>query len=226
MRQRGFGLIELVIVVACILAVAAVVYGIYHKGYAAGAAEKQVEWDADNAKKLAAAKARDALVDASLEAARKRAQDAEQEAEKNNRLLAEERRRAKRNGTALAACVTPDARASGGADDRVGGDGGGRGLQAPPAGGGGVAAGPRVAFTWPFVLQFDRAWTDLDGQPVQEAPAGGESPERSGASPYGAEDILDVHIANAEACSRDRRSLAAVMGRIDTAAKAWDRGSR
>lgn len=220
-RSRGFGLLEFGIVVAGLLALAAVVWGIYSKGVEAGESAKQLEWLADNAKKAADQRRREQGVDDTILALQKERDVERIRAEENDRKWREARRNADRSKVSLAGCdPAPSPEPTRTVDASAG-----SGLQPPASASGGAAPHTPggVRFAWEFVFAFDSAWTGADGKPVSQDPAGRGGAELAGLSPYDPADVLAVHGENAQACSKDRRELGSLMKRLQAASDAWER---
>jgi hypothetical protein len=221
--NAGFSTVQIIIITALLSLVLGAVAGVYHLGVSSGRAEMQQKWDNKKLEDARFAAERDRERDKGLleeqqkrAAAERRAHDVEATAE-------EAKREARRNGVALVACQKPrpnpnsTATAGGVAGHPPAEDPGAADLPA----GGAVAGAP--VFTWEFVREFDVGWTALDGQPVSDLAAGDDWARRAGAaSPYSAEDIADVADANARACSRDRRELAALIAKIERSAETYD----
>jgi hypothetical protein len=190
--------------------------------YQRGLAAKQLEWDQDKDRAAEAQRRKDAAVAGALLVEEKRRLAAEDAARDANAQWEEARREARRNARPLAVCPQP--RLQGAADverdagSRVPGAGVERDRPAVPG---------AAVFTWQFVREYDTAWTGADGKPVSQDPAGQPGAADAGApSPFTAEDVLDVHGTNARRCSEDRRELATLRARLETAADAIDKGDR
>lgn len=212
-RQRGFGLIVyLVLALAVVGALGAIYHGIDSRAEERGELKVQARWDAQNAKDAERARQRR---DDQLATARRHSEQlhlAQAEAAANEQLWREAREEGRRNGTALAVCTK------------------GKGA----ANAGGSNAGPRaddgggldLRLTWQFVGLWDSAWTGPDGKPVHGDPGGvlarAQSADPAAPSPYGPDDVLDNHKANADACSADRRLLARLTALIKDLRDRWD----
>lgn len=218
MSARGFGLAYLVAGIALVAALAGLYAFVDGRGYKRGAAEKQVEWDKskeETRKELAALKAaRDALLlqrQRELEIAHTNAAGSEAK-------WKEEVRRARREGKTLASCGPAEPVPGIPRDrERVAGTG------LRPMGGDRGARAPGIRLHWRFVGLHDGAYTDRAGQPLFGASAehAREAARADTASPYGLEDLLDVHGDNAAGHSACIRDLNEVMDRVEKLEAQW-----
>ena len=78
-----------------------------------------------------------------------------------------------------------------------------------------------LRFSWRFVSLHDRAWTGKAGEPVLPDPTPGTVSDPDTPSPIGADQVLDNHAANAEACSVDRRKLDSLIDQIKRLEAGW-----
>jgi len=184
-----------IIVVALLLAVVAMVAGIYHKGYSAGEAEIKSQWEAADRKAQdqadAARKARELIAQQTSTALQQSQAKADDYAQKWQQA-----RRAARS-VPLAVCgprSTPPPKD--GAPATVASPDGGIGLR----------------LTWSFVLQHDAAWSGDSGQPIfpdTGLPPGGAA--AADPAPYEIGDLLDHDAINAQRCSEDGRNYGALV---------------
>lgn len=234
-RQRGVTLIQAAIALAALASLVAATLGaiawVDSRGYNRGVAETETRWNEANRKAQAEQRAREAAVAAALAEEQDRRLSAEARAEQNDRKWREAVRDSRRNKVALGTCVQPATkRADAGADGRGPHAGAGElvggGIRAPSVGAD-AARDPvlgSIRLTWEFVRLYDAAWTSRSGEPVFESPAGGEAAQSADASPYGLDEVIEVHGENAASCSADRREFQALIGRIEAAEAAWGKG--
>lgn len=90
---------------------------------------------------------------------------------------------------------------------------------------GGAPGGAGLRLHWRFVGLHDGVYTGLDGQPLFAASAqfSGDPGRADTASPYGLDELLEVHGDNAVKLSTCRRSLVAARTQLETARDAWDK---
>ena len=210
-QVRGFGWIQVVVILAIVATTAAVLIGTYHQGKGAGRLEVQSRWDADKIARAAKTAALEQDLSDALKEGEERRVALSAQARTHEDNWRRERREARNRGDVLAACED-GARGNAAPGIRQAGDGGGA---------------PRIRLTWSFVRQYDGAWSGADGQPVSPLAGRDLGAERARAlAPYGIDDVLDVAGENAISCSRDRRELARLIDRIKAAGAAWDNANR
>lgn len=210
---RGFGYVDLVIVLAIIAGVGVMCAWFY----GAGKQATQAEWDKDKAAKASAAlKQQEAISDAVKEGEAVRAL-AVQKAEFNEAKWEEAERARRRNGIELASCE--ESRQAQGPGAPAGGVVGEP--AAPNSGAPGVpGSGARVvALRWRFVGMHDGAFTGTDGGPVfvDSERYALDASRADTPSPYGLDDALEVGKSNAVALSTCRREFFALRGRVEAA---------
>lgn len=83
---------------------------------------------------------------------------------------------------------------------------------------------PVVHFTWSWVLDYDAAWTGAAGKPLfgDRPDAAGAAARADAASPYGPDEVFDVHAINAGKCSKVRRQLNKLLDTLDALEAAED----
>lgn len=193
-RQRGSLLLYGLVALAVMGTLAAIVAGIYSKGYEAGKLTVQTAWDAANRKAAEQAES-DRLA---REAEAKKVVAAQQETERKAREYEAKWRQA-RNALrdvplAVPSCPLPSAPGA-------------------PTGDPGKPSGP-LMLTWAFSLQWDAAWTDQAGQPVFADTRDPASRPPAAAAAVTLDAALDNHAENASRCSANSRQLGALIGLI------------
>lgn len=205
-KQRGIAGGWLYLIGVGVLA--AVIWGIHHAGYVSGEADKQAEWNAANARAQKQADTLRVAQQALLREESRQRQAAEASALDYQTKWKEAKNEAKRSKRPLALTDCGSSKPAADATD-VALD---RGDRADPV---------RLSLTWEFVSLHDSAWTGASGQPLFGdragilAQAGG--PDPSERSPYGLDELLDVHQGNAvrfDACRRDFNRLIDVVERL------------
>lgn len=213
MRQRGFGWIQLVAVLAAAAALVALVeWGVHsvdQRGYARGVAEITAKREAADRVAQESQRAREVAVQKAITTADEKRQVAEVKAKESETKRQEAIREARRNRVALA--VLEPASADRGAVAN--------GIRAPVDTSAGVFAAGSVRLTWEFVREYDSAWTGSDGKPLFNAVGGSES--SASGSPYGLTDIIDIHGENAKRCSEDRLNYQTLIDKVKAAQSAW-----
>lgn len=196
-HQHGFGLLAYGIVALLILgALSSIGYIIRRSGYEAAMLEVAERDRLAAEQEKARAQAREAL--ARLEA--QRLLKAQEAAAAANQKWQEARNELRRKQKPLIIAECPS----------------GGGLKPAPAG------APRLRLAWEFVSLYDAAWTDSDGKPVFGFQRGGVAAgSEAGASPYAADDLLDVHGENAKRCSENARRLDALTAKIGKLRVQW-----
>lgn len=220
MGERGFDTIQLGMVIVVLVLIGGAVWGVNSyltgvekKGYDRGVAETTLR--AEEARKR-----RDAEVAGALDMLAKRWGTAQAEAEQATAKW-QEARNADR-GKQLGVCeVQGPSKAAPRRDPPVAGEPAGTGVRQA-----GVAGGDRagVRLLWRFVGLYDGAHGAGDGgQPVFGATqAYALAPERTDtASPYGLDDLIDVHADNAWKWAECRRDLNAAIDAVEAAERAW-----
>lgn len=217
--QRGFAWwVKLLAVGALVGALSGLYWMVERHGYQRGMAVKQGEWDRASAKARDEQLEREKAVSVALAEADTKRQAAQDKASNYYARWQEAKRESQRSGAALAVCG--EARAMAGMDGSLVAGGG----EAPaPAGAAADAAGGGIRFTHEFVRLYDGAWASEAGESVFDPDAWYSQPAGAGAaSPYGPEDVLEVHGENARRCSEDRQEFRALMQRIRDAEQAWE----
>lgn len=200
-RQRGAiaegyiwligAIVVILVLTGLVVAAKSFIADVEKKGYERGKKEVEAKWgDADreaNAKHALEVKRLQGLVD-DKERERQAAATSASNWETKWKEITRENDRKKQQ---LAACVQ----------------------QPGPASGGGASPAD-VRFTWLFVDEYNAAWTGGGGQPVfadsSERIAASPGSSALGVSPYGPDDLLDIHGENARrfgACLRDFNAL-------------------
>lgn len=220
-RQRGFGLLELGIVLGILVALGTLVWWAdanieTSAGVDRGRADKQAEWDLANAKATEDRRRRDANVARELIAADNARVAAESKASDADQRWKEATRAADRNRIALGTCSPGKQPVPGvlGTDGRVRS----MGEASDPA-----AGGDRILLTWQFVRDYDAAWTGRTGEPVFDPATRAPGIDAASASPYGLRELRDVAGENAKRCSADRRELDSLIAKLRAAERAWSR---
>lgn len=221
MRARGFGLVELVLIVAVIGALVGAYTLIDSHGYARGRAEEK-------AGALSLQLVKDRYATKAIAEAKMGRVAAEVAAQGYEAKWKEARRAAQRSGVALGSCDEVPAPAPAGSvvvvGEGVGGDAG-AGLRASGDGDTRVRA-PRLH--WRFVGLHDLRFLSLDGKPLFQDSAGyALDPARADtASPYTLDDAIDVAGDNAGALNACRSAFFAARQDLEVAAQAWNGSGR
>lgn len=226
MRQRGFGWIEVVAVLAAAAALIAALWGglAWHANvhFKRGQADVQGKWDKAELAAEAERRALDVAVAGALDVLAKQVGVARAEAEKHKTNWQEARDEARRNGKQLGSCEVP------GPDQSPSPSG--AGLGGLPAGNGikqGGVAGrdPGIRLHWRFVGLYDGAHSDgITGKPLFGATqAYAFASERADTpSPYGLDELIDNVGTNAERWANCRRDLNAAISEVEAAEAAWN----
>ena len=215
MNQRGFFLSGPMLYLVLALAVLASLAGLYlkvrHDGYTAGAGDVQARWDGQVRKDLELAAAARADRVATARRHSEQLHLAQASAAEYEQRWEEERAKGRRNKTPLGTCSAVASSSS-----------------STPAGAQDPAGGVDLRLTWHFVSLYDSRWTRPDGQPVHGDPGGvldrAGRPGPAASSPYGLDELLDTHEANAAACSAQRRQLVSLIRLIKDLRARWDAG--
>jgi hypothetical protein len=77
-----------------------------------------------------------------------------------------------------------------------------------------------------FVSEYNTAWTGADGQPLFPDPSGPTPPAGAagapGASPYGLDDLIDVHGENSRRFSACLRGFNSLIDTVQSLREKWD----
>ena len=224
-REQGFALegwmvgavVGVVAIIGLMVAGQVYVASVEQKGYDRGVAETKLAAEEER-------KARDAAVAGALDVLAKKVGAAEAEAERYRANWTEARNGAR--GKQLGSCKGPGSNPRPSAPaSRMAGE-----PAAQDPGAAGVAGGDRggVRLLWRFVGLYDGAHVGNDGKPVFGATAEyAGAPERAdAASPYGLDEVIDTHGANAQKWADCRRDLNAAIDAVEAAEAAYERGKR
>ena len=213
--MRGSIILYAVLALAGAAILGGLLWAIDHRGYERGAGVVRAEWDAAMRVAQAHELKRAAAIGREIARVDENRLLAERAADKATLNWQEAVRAAKRNQIALGVCdAAPAAVPSPGADPR-------------PVGSAMVAGDPtaglalRLRLTHEFLRLYDGAWVGVAGESIFPPVAGGAGP--AGPSAIGLEDLIDVHGANAQRCSEDRREFRALIDKIRAAGAAFDK---
>jgi hypothetical protein len=225
-RQRGFTWLGFVIVcgsaTAVIVASWSAVAWHARVNFERGETATQEKWDLEKIERARKEIDRGVAVGHALLLADKARAAADTKAADMQDKWKEALREARRNGESLGSCPEPrpveSPRATTAA---VAGEPAGAGVRAP----GLPADRAGVRLHWRFVGLYDSAFLGLDGKPVfgDSAQFALDASRANTPSPYGLDELLEVHGENARALGACLRAYGDAMTKIDDAAAAWEK---